>query len=92
MRILICMCAALLCAGCEGTNDNDRLAQTLLVLERGKASGQIILTLDGRASVHQSVEFGIGAQNGSLSFSGRVNFSDPLLRDKPEAANDEPPG
>lgn len=69
--------AVLIAALCSGCNDPNAMETTLQALERGKAQGQLIFTTDGRVSVSQSVGFGIGAGESTLSFSGKIDFSEP---------------
>ncbi len=70
--IAIFMVTVTLCFGC-GAGDNS-IATTLQVLERGEARGKLIFTTDGRVSLTQQVQLGIGAGNSALSFGGDINF------------------
>lgn len=71
------MIALTLCFGCA---DPNKIETTLQALERGKATGQLILSTDGRISASQQVSLGIGAAGSSLVFSGKIDFSEPLNR------------
>ena len=71
-----------------GCNDPNSMEMTLQALERGKARGQLVLTTDGRVSVNQEINFGIGAAGSRLGFSGNIDFSDKLKGGDDEAAGD----
>jgi len=52
-------------------------AETMLtMLQQGKFSGNVTATSDGRASVSQSLHFGIGAEHSSFAFDGHLDFAD----------------
>ena len=87
------LAATLACLAFTGCANENQMETTLKALERGKATGQLILTSDGRVSVDQQISFGIGASRSSLSFSGKIDFSGKLNRpeakDEPETAGGE---
>ena len=82
-RFSAILAAGLVTLACLGCNDPNTMETTLQALERGKAQGQLILTSDGRVSVDQRISFGLGAGKAALSFSGNIDFNDPVNR--PEA-------
>lgn len=63
--------------GCQSTDQNERV---LTFLERGKASGEMTLMSNGAVAAGVSNKFTFGADNTDLSFSGRVNFNEALIR------------
>ena len=65
-----------------GCTNKESMEMTLQALERGKAEGQLTLASDERLSISESVTFGVGAGKSSLAFSGRIDFSDKLNRQK----------
>lgn len=79
--------AAIVCFTASGCNDPNQMEMTLLALERGQAVGQLTLTTDGRVSVSQEINFGVGAGGSVLAFAGTIDFKSPL--DRPNKENDD---
>ena len=79
------LAATMACLAFTGCANENQMETTLKALERGKATGQLILTSDGRVSVDQQISFGFGASRSSLSFSGNIDFSGKLNRSEADA-------
>ncbi len=73
----VCHAVALfLVSGClAGCSDRNQTQDVLSALERGQAAGELVLTSNGRVGVGQATSFWLGAEQASVSFSGRVNYS-----------------
>jgi len=59
--------------GCQNQQTYD---QTLATLQQGKARGHLVVTTDGKLGFGASQTFFGGANAGSLSFDGDVDFAD----------------
>lgn len=63
-------------AGCSGPNGGASTLDTLSVLERGKATGELEVTVSGSPlSLNNTISVG---PTGAVHFKGQVDFSSPL--------------
>ena len=72
--LLIASLVSLMLLG-VGCSDPVKQANTLEMLQQGKAKGNLVLTTDGRVSVGQSTTFWLGGDGTAVSFTGEIDYT-----------------